>query len=501
MEVRSLMVEEKYINYKISIMGVWEAEENNQAFIAIDDFEFYPTDHCDILPPEAGGGTTTTTHAPCTDMEFQCNDGTCIPDYKVCNFNVDCDDGSDEQECPSFYDFEECSIPADCFWEVAEGRGLEWVIGTGSEVTAANETNGPYSDRNNDTSYHFLYVRPLEGSGAGFTEIVSPLYQNSASECYFSFYVYLADWEPPNHPKLFPLMSLNDMGKLIKLDEIDLSFVENGMWTKVEIGIGRHRDQFKLLFNIENNNNDNRTMRAGVAIDDVSFFACGPPPVQEECLGTEFHCEVSKGCILKTWLCDLQDDCGDNSDEAEGCEAYHRTDFEDPLHPFGFFTQAEDGFEPGDFVWGNFNGSTGYRGTGPPFDHTRYDSDGHYLMISSELGLPGDHAWLWSPLIGPSSGSCVLRFYSHMHGHHLGNLTVYIRTKADGAMDAVHTINGIEEMDVNRWRRVEVRLEKELDFHVIIEANVGSPGDSDIAIDDVSFTPECKYVKILTYKN
>ena len=66
-------------------------------------------------------------------------------------------------------------------------------------------------------------------------------------------------------------MSLNDMGKLIKLDEIDLSFVENGMWTKVEIGIGRHRDQFKLLFNIENNNNDNRTMRAGVAIDDVSL--------------------------------------------------------------------------------------------------------------------------------------------------------------------------------------------------------------------------------------
>lgn len=33
---------------------------------------------------------------PCTEGEFQCSDGTCIPNYWHCDKSVDCDDGSDE---------------------------------------------------------------------------------------------------------------------------------------------------------------------------------------------------------------------------------------------------------------------------------------------------------------------------------------------------------------------------------------------------------------------
>ena len=58
-------------------------------------------------------------------------------------------------------------------------------------------------------------------------------------------------------------------------------------------------------------------MKAGIAVDDVNFFACGPPPPQDECTKNEFHCEVSKGCVSATKVCDLQDDCGDNSDESD----------------------------------------------------------------------------------------------------------------------------------------------------------------------------------------
>ena len=79
-----------------------------------------------------------------------------------------------------------------------------------------------------------------------------------------------------------------------------------------------------------------------------------------------------------------------------------------------------------------------------------------------------------------------------MHGRGVGNLTVYIRNKADGAMTALLTINGIDVMDVNKWKRNVVELVSPMDFYVIIEATVGVPGDSDIAIDDITFTPECK---------
>ena len=484
--IRSHMVEEKYADWNITIMGVKPGDM--AAFIAIDDFAFHPTDICETKPVDAGEMTTTTTSKPCTSDEFTCDDGSCVPLFRVCDFVFDCDDATDEEQCPSVYNFEQCSVPGDCYWDVLEGDGLEWVIGTGNEVSDANKTHGPYAGTDNNTYNHFLYVNPLPNSNKGYTGIASPLYQNSASECYFTFFVYLNDWDPPNHPKLLPMISHNDIGQLSQLDEIDLSFVSPGVWTKVEIGIGRHRDHFKLLFNIDNVAEEN-IFKAGVAVDTVNLFGCAPPPPQDECqLSVQFQCEVTHGCIPKTKICDLQDDCGDNSDEVEGCLKYHPQDFEDPENPLGFFTQDQGD----DFRWGSFNGSTGYRGTGPAFDHTFFQPKGHYLMIPSLLGLPGDFAWLWTPVIGPAGRTCVMRFFSHMHGRGVGNLTVYIRTTSDGSMDAIHHVNGIEIMDVNRWKRNEVELVSEMEFQVIIEATVGSPGDSDIAIDDVTFTPECK---------
>lgn len=34
--------------------------------------------------------------------EFQCNDGTCIPDYQKCNNEVNCNYGEDEENCRKF---------------------------------------------------------------------------------------------------------------------------------------------------------------------------------------------------------------------------------------------------------------------------------------------------------------------------------------------------------------------------------------------------------------
>lgn len=184
--------------------------------------------------------------------------------------------------------------------------------------------------------------------------------KNSFSECYFNFFVYLADGDPANHPKLIPKILHGELEMTTDLDEINLSFVTPGVWEKVEIGIGRHREQFKIFFFLAN---DDHPLSAGVGVDDINFFECAPPPRQDECeLESQFHCMETKGCILKTELCDLQDDCGDNSDEVQECERYRFDNFEDPNNPFGHFSQSEDGdISPGDFVWLNGNGSSGYR--------------------------------------------------------------------------------------------------------------------------------------------
>ena len=174
--------------------------------------------------------------------------------------------------------------------------------------------------------------------------------------------MYLGDGEPRNHPRLIPkiVQHYDDQEYLSDLDAISLESVTPGVWEKVEIGIGRHRDRFKIFFFLAN---DENPLHAGIAVDDVTFFECAPPPPEEDCLlEDQFHCLETKACVLNTELCDNQDDCGDNSDEVQDCESYRKDDFEDPDKPFGHFSQSEEGGSPpDDFVWLNGNGTNGYR--------------------------------------------------------------------------------------------------------------------------------------------
>ena len=53
----------------------------------------------------------------------------------------------------------------------------------------------------------------------------------------------------------------------------------------------------------------------------LGYVTCGQKPPEQECANGFFHCTVSKACVPNDQLCDLQDDCGDSSDEeAMECE-------------------------------------------------------------------------------------------------------------------------------------------------------------------------------------
>ena len=102
--------------------------------------------------------------------------------------------------------------------------------------------------------------------------------------------------------------------------------------------------------------------------------------------------------MAATKTCDLADDCGDFSDEQLlECEQFTMMSFEDADQPFGFFVQTS---ETAQFQWSRGtlilfilditrynhdvgNGTTGQEGTGPPFDHTHFTPEGHYLYIAS----------------------------------------------------------------------------------------------------------------------
>ena len=279
------------------------------------------------------------------------------------------------------------------------------------------DTNGPNVDFENKTDGHFLYITRGEG-GESIAEIESTPYPNTNADCILSFYLYMSS--PEKNNEMYPMMRHIALGMSTELDRFDLNSIEDGVWTKVIVGLGRHRDLFSLVFGVVHNANE---YNAGIAVDDIAFFDCAVKSGQESCYENEFHCEISKACVFKTELCDFSDNCGDNSDEdQEVCKEYISTNFEDSSLPFGFFKQDHPS---ADFEWSRGNGTTVNKHTGPPFDHTIFSPEGHYLFIASENHNPNDRAYLRTDLLKPATKDCSIRFFAHLHGLGLGNLTLY----------------------------------------------------------------------------
>ena len=73
--------------------------DSYKSYIALDDIITGPTciPYNQDLPLQLTTSTTTTKN--CGENGFQCNDGTCIDNSKVCDFNRDCLNNDDEAEC------------------------------------------------------------------------------------------------------------------------------------------------------------------------------------------------------------------------------------------------------------------------------------------------------------------------------------------------------------------------------------------------------------------
>lgn len=81
---------------------------------------------------------------------------------------------------------------------------------------------------------------------------------------------------------------------------------------------------------------------------------------------------------------------------------------------------------------------------------------GHHSYSRINQGIGGFRLFNSFPF--PIARDCRLRFFAHMHGQGVGNLTVFARD-GEGSLRQLHQEQGAQpDMDINAWRRIQVNL-------------------------------------------
>ncbi|XP_037797160.1 MAM and LDL-receptor class A domain-containing protein 1-like [Penaeus monodon] len=440
--------------FKIVLEGI--AGNPIEGDIAVDDVSF--SDNCHSLY--------------CKPEEFPCKSYGCIPATSVCDFRLDCDDSSDEDECPNHCSFEN----GDCGWKEVENDGLDWVVAHSNDIAWGTDHTGPFSDSTGNLDGHFLMVhKETELNKEQEAKTFLHWFQNSAATCVFEFWFYTM----PPHSSDITLWLNTSAEEFTVMAYFSDKFVtaEPGIWHIGRVGIGRHKETFQLSL-LKRNAPE---YSGAFAIDETHFSECDfPLPTDGDCHQALYHCPVTKVCVDVDSLCDLTDDCGAGEDETEEvCGDYHRITLEDDS--LGWFSQSQED----DTDWLMGSGTTTPIILGPNYDHTLWSKKGHYLYLPVDEQA-GQEALLVSEPIAANQ-DCKFVFFYHMHGSNMGNISVLIRKATSPDPDPIWTISGSQG---NTWNKVTFGaddLPQDETFQVLVRGATNPSQLGHVALDDFIF--------------
>lgn len=404
----------------------------------------------------------------------------CISRAQLCDFTIDCWDGSDEIDCDNYTrcDFNDTGL---CGWVQAKNDQMNWTRHSGSTPSIYT---GPSKDHNGNAGGFYLYIEVSGRQGGEKARmLVTPRFQGDNNGlCKVRFYYHMRG---PGIGFLRVLIADRYSQRTLWTK----SSSQGVDWARAEIPLVNMSTSFSLMFEGEHSG---ISPHGDISIDDVSFTPeCRPAPHENiPCRDGTFQCRSGE-CISLSLQCDFNDDCFDGSDELEcGLQTPGRCDFEFDLCHWQNLTDD-------DFDWQRHTGDTPSLETGPLYDHSKgYRGGGYYLYTeASSPRKSGDKARIISPqFMWKNVANCTLRFYYHMKGlwgwSTIGTLRVRLRNTITGAETAPLWEKSGDQG--NSWIRANVAINTTwIVSQVIFEAERGSTFHGDIAIDDISFSPQC----------
>ncbi|KAJ8048132.1 MAM and LDL-receptor class A domain-containing protein 1 [Holothuria leucospilota] len=447
--------------------------------ISLDDISFTPG--CVAAGRNLPVHTTqkppfTLPGGECGATQYQCENGQCVRGDAFCDFNYDCDDGSDEITCPVG-----CSFEYDlCYWTQDPDDDGNWKIRT-AQTDMDLDFNGPVDDHTTGGGRgKYLYVEagPLPAQGAK-TRLISPVFRQASRACRFTLWFYMFGAEYGDI-EIFVKTSSGER----KLRKIVEDLPHYNKWLREEADIDACTENFQIVVQAE----DEQIIPAnsGFAIDDFLFLDCGAPiPVAGGPCGLR-EAQCANGvCYPADQQCDFSLDCCDGTDELPShCLNYNMCDFETDFCDWQNLNDDE-------FDWQRDKGGTSSGNTGPGRDHTTKSSSGYYLYTEVDRPIRnGDRARLGSfTIYATITQLCSMRFYYHLNGNGIGTLNIYSRQAVNGPLDKVWSLD-TQRGDTWYYGSVTFAIQN-VAFQVIIEGVRGPTQEGDMAIDDISFSTGC----------
>ncbi|XP_013382844.1 uncharacterized protein LOC106153451 [Lingula anatina] len=404
----------------------------------------------------------------CHYNEFTCDNERCIPLQDVCDFTDHCGDKSDERNCSSYAG--RCDFETDfCNWLNLANEKLNWTRVRGD----LSAQQGPRGDHGGD---RYSYYLTLQGN-AKETGSIALSQRIIPSSCTLSFYWFktaVSDRITIRVKRTDALTYPVPYGHTVK----------RGEWAFVRVNIFPAHYDWATPSTVVIIDGALGTASRGIYLDDITLSPeCRlalPPPT---CSARDFRCGSGE-CISEDKICNYDKDCIDDSDEAN-CAGWLRCDFQTD------FCGWSNAVSQDNFDWTRHSWATSTVYTGPSYDHTLMNNQGKYIYTEASVPRQSGNRAVLRSQIFTVSGLCKMRFFYHMYGNNMGNLSVSVQNR-DRLTQVVQKWSMAGNQG-DRWHfaAVDLRTTGIARFRVLLVGTVTGFPRSDIAVDDVSFTPGC----------